>query len=103
MLSPDQVQRLLAVVAEDARGGFIEAIGEQAQSRVPIDGVTLTGGGVQVTGTFGEQDGNFDWTARRVLDANGRVIDERTGDFGRKIMGAVWTVEVTVGLESADV
>jgi hypothetical protein len=47
---------------------------------------------VVLTAEFMEGEGNFDWRERRVV-ASGRVLDVEAGDWGRKPVGARWTIQ----------
>lgn len=49
--------------------------------------------------TFGEQDGNFDWAERGVVTAQGVLLDRSVEDQGRKVLGAVWTLEAALDLD----
>lgn len=49
--------------------------------------------------TFGEDQAVFDWQERGIVTAQGVLLDRSVSDQGRKVLGAIWQVEV--GLELA--
>jgi hypothetical protein len=50
--------------------------------------------------TFGEDQAIFEWQERGVVSAQGVLIDRAVADGGRKPLGAVWTCEATLILDS---
>lgn len=66
------------------------------RTTVPANSVTRDGATVTVTAEFGEGEANFEWRVRRVLHADGWVIDELTADMGRKVEGQVWDLEAQI-------
>src|SRR4051794_39744862 len=59
----------------------------------------LDDGTVQLSATFGEDVGNFEWRERGVV-LDGKVVDLETSDGGRKILGAVWTVRINLDVRA---
>jgi hypothetical protein len=49
--------------------------------------------------TFGEDQAVFDWQERGIVTAQGVLIDRSVSDQGRKVLGAIWQLEI--GLELA--
>lgn len=49
--------------------------------------------------TFDEREGNFDWAERGVVTAQGVLLDRSVEDQGRKVLGAVWTLEAALDLD----
>jgi hypothetical protein len=49
--------------------------------------------------TFGEDKAVFDWRERGIVTAQGVLLDRSVSDQGRKVLGAVWQLEI--GLELA--
>lgn len=80
----------------------MEARGDGSASQVPLQRIEVTPTGIVAMAEFGERDGNFNWTERLLLTARGELVDARAGDFGRKIMGAVWTVEAVIEMAATD-
>lgn len=95
-LSDRQRVRLAQLVAADLDGGFIEVVSDTETARVAIASVTMNGAEVTATGAFGQLEGNFAWTERRLLNANGELVDVERQDFGRKATGMVWSVEAAI-------
>jgi hypothetical protein len=96
-LSPDGVQRLAELVREDLEGGTIMVgDGDGKTASAPIEMAFVDDGLVRVSATFGESDAVFEWRERAVLTKDGIVFDVETEDGGRKILGAVWDVEVEI-------
>ncbi len=52
--------------------------------------------------SFGEFDANFEWQRRELVTGEGVVIDATAEDFGRKVLGAVWDVEIDMTLGASD-
>jgi hypothetical protein len=65
--------------------------------RTAVDGRELT-----LTATFGEDDANFEWTAREVVTSQGIVLDRQEGDFGRKPPGAIWVIDAVLELGAGE-
>lgn len=49
--------------------------------------------------TFGERDANFEWAERGVVTAQGVLLDRSVEDQGRKVLGAIWTLEAALVLD----
>lgn len=98
MLSDRQRLRLAQGLLADLEGGFMEAVNGTQSARVPLQEIAATVNGVTVVATFGELDANFEWSDRRILTADGELVDSDPGDHGRKVMGAVWTVQAQIEL-----
>ena len=100
-LTPDGVGVLAELVATHLQGGSIEVSdgNGRSASRV-IESIALEGELATVAVTFATGEGNFDWRVRRVLDADGVILDEDTGDWGRKSPDREWTMEVPITLEA---
>lgn len=102
MFTPAGTARLAELLAEDLKGGAVIVTdgdnepGETQTARASIADVQVDGSTVTVRATFDEQDGNFDWRARRVATSSGVIVDLEVSDMGRKAAGAVWTVEATL-------
>lgn len=91
-LTPDALDALAADLLTRLTGGSV-TVEQDAGTRatVPIAELTRDGTVVTVTAEFGEDVANFEWRVRRILHADGWVIDEETADMGRKVPGQVWT------------
>lgn len=53
---------------------------------------------IAFSATFGEDAAIFDWQERGIITAQGVLLDRVVRDNGRKVLGAVWTVEATIDL-----
>lgn len=80
-----------------------ELSGDQ-QASAPIDSVEVMGDfddgppRVVVRGTFGEESANFEWRERGIRNKDGVMIDRVVADQGRKVPGAIWTLEASIEL-----
>jgi hypothetical protein len=98
MLSERERLRIASLIAADVEGGFVEVTDGAQTVRVPVQNITVTADSVIVEGTFGEAEANFEWTDRRILTANGELVDSDPGDHGRKVAGSVWGVQAVIKL-----
>lgn len=57
---------------------------------------------LELQATFGESEANFDWAVRQVVTARGVVVDSTPEDHGRKVSGAVWTLNASLDLLLVD-
>jgi hypothetical protein len=89
-------ERLARVLASDLEGGYVEVVNGAQSERVPISAVRVVGDEVTVIGTFGQSQGNFEWSERRLVSAAGEIVDTEVRDFGRKAIGSVWGVEAAI-------
>lgn len=90
------------------KGGRIVVLDDQEQEAgAPIeefsfvsideqDGVKVAR--LELTATFGSDVANFDWKVRRVVSAEGTVVDETVEDGGRKAAGSEWTAVAELDL-----
>jgi hypothetical protein len=68
-------------------------------AQAPLDSAPMiSNGSVTFTATFGEDIGGFDWQERGVVTAQGVLLDRAVGDQGRKVLGAVWTLQAILEL-----
>lgn len=81
------LERELTVAAAEIE--MTDGNGNAAAARATI---VTEGSDVILTASFAEGEGNFDWRSRRVVAA-GRVLDIEDGDWGRKPIGVVWTIQ----------
>lgn len=98
MALTDEAQaRLAGLFVEELRGGQIEVSdGNGGSARAPIGRVRQDGNTAVAVALFGGSDAVFEWRERRVVDANGVVLDTALGDFGRKPLGTEWVVQVDI-------
>lgn len=80
-----------------------ERLAGDQTAQAELDGpvaVTLAEGIARATfrATFTEQEANFDWAERGVVTAQGVLLDRAVGDQGRKVLGAIWTLEAQLEL-----
>jgi hypothetical protein len=82
-------------VAQILEGGSLRVSGAQGSASAAfLPGFpALEGGDVLLRATFGAGEGNFEWSRREVLTAQGVVIDSEQQDLGRKTAGMVWTLD----------
>lgn len=74
----------------------------QQRAEVPLDyEPSAYGGEVTLSATFDENTGNFEWTERGVIVGD-QVVDSETIDGGRKILGAIWTVQINLDVKALD-
>lgn len=99
MLTPEGATAILGMCIGEADEIKIVAVlgpnGEEAYRYADqrIDGASLT-----LTATFPADEGNFEWVAREVRTVKGVVVDHEADDGGRKPVGAVWDLEVSIDL-----
>lgn len=97
MWTPDGVAFAARAIAD--RAAPVRLVVSDGQSEASADAqVAVTNGAIVVTADFGEGDAAFEWREQRVVAADGTVLDEAQGDQGRKPVGAIWSVEVTLSL-----
>lgn len=69
-----------------------------------LDVIPEAGGAIlRVRAIFGEDVANFDWLRREVVTRDGVVIDLDIEDRGRKVLGAIWDVEVDINVAATAV
>lgn len=110
MLTPEGLQRIWEIVARQSddsiKGGAIVVTDGTDSHSATIEEATVTLEGdtasLVVAGTFSEDEGNFEWTNRQVVTAQGTVLDEDSEDGGRKAQGSVWSIEVSLDLAADD-
>lgn len=88
-------------LAQILEGGWICVSDGATKDEATIDSIDAGDGVLTVRATFGEEQANFEWRTREVFTADGVVIDREEEDGGRKAPGAVWAVEIVIGLEAA--
>ena len=97
MLTEDGRAAVAEALAQRLEGGSLEVVNGSQSARQAFDSSPeIADGLVRVAATFGEQDANFEWSERRVLDAAGTVIDAEKQDLGRKAEGAVMALTVEI-------
>jgi hypothetical protein len=98
MLTSDGAALTAGLLARQLEGGSLE-VGDGNGNAARADmTVAAQAAVVACEATFGEQQANFEWRVRRVLDQAGQVVDEHAEDMGRKAAGAVWTLEAEIEL-----
>ena len=74
----------------------------QQRAEVPLDYAPFASEGqVTLAATFDEHAGNFEWRERGVIVGD-QVVDTETIDGGRKIMGAIWSVEIALDVKALE-
>jgi hypothetical protein len=98
LLTSDGAAAVAGLLASQLEGGQLEiSDGNGGTARADMTVVTQQAV-VVCSATFGEQQANFEWRVRRVLDRAGQAVDEHAEDMGRKSAGAVWTLEADIEL-----
>lgn len=64
----------------------------------PVDVGEDGGWRIVLRATFGEDKGLFDWRERGVVTAQGVLLDRSVLDQGRKVLGAIWSLEASLDL-----
>jgi hypothetical protein len=101
VLTPSGATAVADFLAVRLDGGSIRVGNDSDTASVPIQTAVTDGDTVTVRGVFPELEANFDWRYREVLDSDGTVIDRDDTDFGRKVLGAVWAVDVPITVAAA--
>jgi hypothetical protein len=95
-LTPDGAAIMAGLLAGQLQGGELEVSdGNGSADRAELTAVA-DAAVVACRAVFGEQQANFEWRVRRVLDPAGQVVDEQAEDMGRKAPGAIWPLEVDI-------
>lgn len=101
MLTSDGAAIVALLLAEQLSGGSIRVgDGEQTATAAILD-IDAEGDTVTVQATFPELEANFDWRFREVVTSDDVVIDRDDSDLGRKVLGAVWAVDVPITVAGA--
>lgn len=101
MLTPEGIDATLSLLAGRLGEGRIEVSNGTDRASAPVLGAQVDGGTLIVNAVFGDSEGNFEWRRRTVIMADGTVLDDAEGDFGRKAAGAVWAVDAEIELVPA--
>lgn len=102
MLTQHGLGAAARAIAELLSGGSAEVTDGTQTARVPLASVTAAGATVTATATFPAETANFDWRTRRLRDSDGNVVDESSGDYGRKAATSIWTLDTEIPLEAAE-
>lgn len=94
-LTPDAQAALAADLMTRMTGGNLSVTDGKTLATKPIASLTRDGSVVTASVEFGDGEANFEWKTRRVISPDGWVMDELTGDLGRK-SGSIWTLEVKI-------
>lgn len=95
-LTADGAATLAQLLATQLQGGQLEVSdGNGSADRAALTAVA-DAAVVACRAVFSDQQANFEWRVRRVLDPAGRVVDEQAEDMGRKAPGAIWPLEVDI-------
>lgn len=105
MLTPEGTQWLLEKAMgmhPEARIATVEVAGAQLPVQT-FDVIPSPDGRpmLRLTTVAEETAAVGEWTDRRVLTSDGVLLDEEADDLGRKILGAIWDVEVHIHLLSS--
>lgn len=109
MLTPEGIALLWGLAAgasEDTIPGWSIVVSDgQNETTAPIVEQTITqtddGAEVALTATFGEDQGNHEWSRRQVVSGGGVVVDSEDEDMGRKVAGTVATEVIVLELASS--
>lgn len=101
MLTPEGITQIWRMVAgmTDDQITTVRVSNDTDEATVAVTALEITRGDVlRAHASFREQDANFDWQRRELVTRDGVVIDRQVEDFGRKVLGAVWDVEIDMTL-----
>lgn len=99
MFTERGLAHLSASLAADLESAQVVVTDGENRASAPVTSVEVDGAEVTVTAVFGEDEANFSWTERDLVIGE-EVIDRETADFGRKSVGATWTIEAVVDLRA---
>lgn len=102
MLTDNGATAVAQALVDVLEGGTIRVGNATETASAAITELVADGDTVTARAAFTELEANFDWTFREVLDSGGIVIDHDPRDFGRKVLGAVWEVDVPITVAGAE-
>jgi hypothetical protein len=76
------------------RGGQIVVSDGTAESASAPAEFAVDGATIIATAVFDERTANFHWQHRELRANDGTLVDALAADFGEKMLGAIWTLEV---------
>lgn len=104
MLTPEGAALLLQIATsgseDEINGGLRVSDGTNVATTEVIE-TRLDGGTVTLVGVFAEGFANFEWRIIEVVSKDNVVVDRAEADQGRKVAGAVWTLETSIELAPA--
>lgn len=97
-LTSETVDAVAAFLA--GRIAAVRMSGPEGSATTPAR-ATVQNQEVLVAAEFAELEANFEWRRREIIGPSGEVVDVVEGDFGRKPIGAIWTVELAISARIA--
>lgn len=85
--------KVAALMVDWLRGGQIVVSDGTATASAPA-AIALDGTTIVATAVFDERTANFHWTRRELRADDGTLVDALEEDYGEKVLGAIWTLEV---------
>jgi hypothetical protein len=85
--------KVAGLMVEWLRGGTIVVSDGNDTASAPAE-VIADGTTVVLTAVFDERTANFHWRRREVRADDGTLVDALEQDYGEKMFGAIWTLEV---------
>lgn len=101
MLTPDGARDVLTDFAARAVSIRVTDGGDGVATTV-ITEKTIDGAELSLQGEFESEFANFEWSRYEVLDADGRVLDAKDQDMGRKAAGSIWEVGALIRLPTTE-
>jgi len=90
--------KLAQLAADWLRGGTLVVSDGATSASTPLV-VAVDGATIVATGVFDETSANFHWLHRDVIAEDGTSVDRLEHDFGEKMLGAIWTLEVPLEVQ----